>query len=444
MGGQLYNQSDNLDVTGIHFDSRQLQAGDLFVPLVADRDGHDFIQSAMDQGAVAAFWSQPKDQVPKDFPVILVEDTKKALTDFAKWHLGQVDPIKVAITGSNGKTTTKDMVSAVAGMKYKTHKTQGNFNNDIGVPITILTMPQDTEVIVVEMGMDKPGEISFLSKLVAPDIAIITMIGESHIEFFGSREKIAQAKLEILEGLNPEGLFIANGDEPLLHPGIQQANRVKTFGRDADNDLYSKDVQTEKRQTSFSTNWDDQIKATIPMPGTYNVNNALAAILVGLELEVPYTEIVKGLQGFQLTKNRLEWLDGINGASILNDAYNASPSSMKAVLNYFSTLDAPGRKIAVLGDVRELGDLSQELHESIAQAIDPEGIDMVILYGPEMKALYNVLKDQYSSDNLRHYDGDKVELVAVLKDLMTSSDTVLVKSSLGTGLIKVVDEIKLD
>lgn len=444
IGGQLKNASEDLVIDVVQFDSRKLTEGDLFIPLIADRNGHDFIQSAMDNGAVGALWSENLDKAPKGFPVILVEDTFKGLVNFAKWHLQTVDPIKVAITGSNGKTTTKDMVSAVLSERYRTHKTTGNFNNDIGVPITILNMPHDSEVAVIEMGMDKPGEISELSKLVEPDIAIITMIGESHIEFFGSREKIAEAKLEILDGLKPDGLFIANGDEPLLHSAFTEVKNVKTFGLEESNDMYSTDIHTEKRQTSFSVNIEPSKTITIPTPGRYNVNNAMSSLLVGLELGMTLDLAAKGLQGFQLTKNRLEWLDGINGASVLNDAYNASPSSMKAVLDYYSTLEVEGKKIAVLGDIRELGHLSEELHLSIAKSIDAELIDIVILYGQEMKVLYNKLLSQFEEGNLLHFEGDKTDLVEKLQSILNKNDAVLLKSSLGTDLLSVVEKIKID
>lgn len=448
VNGKLVNASEDVAVTGIQFDSRKLKAGHLFVPLIAQRNGHDFIQSAIDNDAVGAFWSEDDKAIPMNFPVIKVDDTHRALIEFAKWHLNKINPLKVAITGSNGKTTTKDMVAAVLSEQYKTHKTQGNFNNDIGVPMTLLGMSTDTEAIVVEMGMDKVGEISELSQMVHPDIAIITMIGESHIEFFGSREKIAKAKVEILDGLNDEGLFIVNGDEPLLEGAITKLKNsngpktVKTFGTKDTNDLYSKNIETEKRQTSFNINLDLNKQLTIPTPGSYNVNNALSAILVGLHVKMPLDLIAKGLQGFQLTKNRLEWIDGVNGSSILNDAYNASPSSMKAVLDYFSTLEVKGKKIAVLGDIRELGELSEELHASIHKSIDPESIDVVYLYGVEMEALYQKLEKQFTDQTLIYIKEDQDELISKLKKQIQAEDAVLLKSSFGTNLLNVIEQIK--
>lgn len=446
--GELINDSGETEVTGVHFDSRKLNVGDLFVPLVAERNGHSFAQSAIDNGAVAAFWSEDDESIPTDFPVIKVDDTHQALVDFAKWHLNKIDPLKVAITGSNGKTTTKDMVAAVLSEQFLTHKTQGNFNNDIGVPMTLLDMPSESEALVVEMGMDRPGEISELSKMVNPDIAIITMIGESHIEFFGSRDKIAQAKLEILDGLDSEGLFIANGDEPLLEEAINtikesdQSRSVKTFGTNDTNDLFSLNVRTEKRQTTFGINIEPNNRLTIPTPGSYNVSNALTAIQVGLHVKMPLDLIAKGLQGFQLTKNRLEWLDGLNGSSLLNDAYNASPSSMKAVLDYFLTLNVEGKKIAVLGDIRELGELSEELHASIQKSIDPKLIDFVYLYGVEMEALYHKLEKDFNDQTLIYIKENQNELITQLKEQIKEQDAVLLKSSFGTNLLNVVEHLK--
>lgn len=444
VGGQLVNASADVSVTGVQFDSRKVESGDLFVPLKAERDGHDFAQSAVDNGAVVAFWSAETAKAPADLALILVEDTYQAMIDFAKWHLNQVKPIKIAITGSNGKTTTKDMVAATVSEKYRTHKTDGNFNNEIGVPITVLSMPADTEVAVIEMGMDREGDISLLSRMIEPDIAIITMIGESHIEYFGSRDNIAKGKLGILDGLSEQGLFIVNGDEPLLESGHSKAPKVLTFGQNDTNDLYATEIVTEKRQTTFKVNTNPDKAITIPTPGSYNVTNALSALLVGLALELTLDQAAHGLQGFQLTKNRLEWLDGINGSQILNDAYNASPSSMKAVLDYYSTLEVEGQKIAVLGDIRELGDLSEELHASIAKSIDPALIDTVMLYGPEMNVLYNRLLDQFDNEKLIYFKEDKEALVSTLKEVLTPNDTVLLKSSFGTDLLSVVDQIKKD
>jgi len=442
--GRIVNaEADAVLVTGVQFDSRRLEQGDLFVPIVADRDGHSFIGSAIGKGASAAFWSNDEKNIPEHFPAIIVEDTFIALKQFAKGYLNKINPKVVGITGSNGKTTTKDMTEAVISQGYKTHKTKGNYNNQIGVPITVLTMPEDTEALVLEMGMDRAGEIHTLSTLVEPDVTVITMIGESHIEFLGSREKIADAKVEIVDGLKDTGILIYNGDESLLNERVDKDQRTKTFGKNDQLDLYATEIDSRMRSTSFTVNIQPNFEITIPTPGKYNVQNALAAILVGAEFNISLERAAYGLQSFQLTKNRLEWLDGLNGTHILNDAYNASPSSMKAVLDYFSTIEIEGNKIAVLGDIRELGHLSKELHQTIAESISKQEIDTVVLYGTEMKYLFDVLKQSFDNNSLKHFKGEKTELIKYLKDISRKDDAILLKSSFGTDLLGVVEELRI-
>lgn len=444
--GKVFNSEKTDQVTGVSFDTRTLTEGNLFVPLTADRNGHDFIQSAMDKGASATFWSDPIDKAPDDIAVIQVDDTLKAFQSFAKYYLNEVSPKVIGITGSNGKTTTKDMVAAVASAKYKTHKTGGNFNNHLGLPLTILEMDRDTEVVVLEMGMSEKGEIHVLSEIAEPDIAVITMIGESHIEFLGSREAIAEAKLEIVEGMK-QGTLIYPGEEPLLKTRIEKGwvdekvKTVKTFGKNSGVDLYSTDIETEMKQTRFKTNQEQETACTLPIPGEYNVQNALAAILVGEALGIEREAIYEQLASFQLTKNRLEWLDGVNGSVLLNDAYNASPSSVRAVLNYFRGIDVPGRKIVVLGDILELGEQAEAMHRELHQTIDTESIDELVLYGEFMKALYEEMSEKMEKSRLHHFTGDKDTVVAYLNDALKPEDTVLFKSSFSTGMLEVVSKL---
>lgn len=440
--GTIHHTSNTeMLIEGVDFDTRRLTKENLFVPLVADRNGHDFIENAVENGAFVAFWSDPIEKAPADFPIIQVQDTLQAFQSFAKWYLKKVNPKIVGITGSNGKTTTKDMTEAVLSTTYRTHKTQGNFNNQIGLPITILEMPEDTEAVILEMGMDHTGEIHKLSTLAEPDVAVVTMIGESHIEFLGSREAIADAKIEIIDGLKPNGLFIYPIDEPLLVERVQHSQKQQTFGTSNEADLYALHIDSEVRKTTFSVNQAPDLEITLPTPGVYNVQNALAALLVGLELEVPIENGAKGLAAFQLTKNRLEWLTGWNGSNVLNDAYNASPSSMKAVLDYFSAIEVEGKKIVVLGDILELGEHSNELHRSISQAIDPLLIDELILYGDDIEVLYQEVKKKFEAEAVRHFTGDKTAMVDYLRKLIQPNDAVLIKSSLGTDLLHVVSEL---
>lgn len=432
------------EIISVDFDTRKLVKESLFVPLIGNNDGHQFILKAIENGARASLWSKSLKDLPfevaADFPVIQVEDTLKALQDLAKFYLTKVNPKVVGITGSNGKTTTKDMTDAVLSSHYRVHKTQGNFNNHIGLPITILEMPIDTEVVILEMGMNHAGEIKVLSELAEPDVAIITMIGESHIEFFGSRAGIADAKMEISSGLKENGVLIYPGEEPLLQERVTflTDKQLKTFGTAAENDLYPLNIDAQTNQTTFTTNETPDMTISLPVLGTYNVNNALAALMAGMVLGVPIQKSAPKLAEFQLTKNRTEWLAGLNRSRILNDAYNANPTAMKAVLDNFSTFENEGKKIVILGDMLELGEHSSELHLSIKESLNPNQIKKVILYGEEMSVLYESLKETFANDTLFYFTGDKKPLIQLAKEQIEPGDYVLIKSSLGTDLLSVV------
>lgn len=443
VNGKILNANVNTIITGAHFDSRKIQTGQLFIPLIAERDGHDFAESARDQGASVILWSRPSAELPEDMPAILVNHTEQAMNQLARAYLDAVDPVKVAVTGSNGKTTTKDMIAAISAQKYLTHATSGNFNNEIGVPKTIFDMPDTTEVIVIEMGMDRPGQIEHLSKLVAPDIAVITMVGESHIEFFGTREKIAEAKIEIISGLKSEGTFIYDGDEPLLTERTPSFLKTKTFGQSETNNLYPTDLIPDIYGTKFQVNQFPDIEFTLPIPGKYNVNNALAALLVAEVLEINMAACVQGFLSMRLSENRLEWLSGIGDTKILNDAYNASPTSMKAALDYFQNIKTKGRKIAALGDIRELGEHSKKMHQALSQVIDLEKLDYLYLFGDEMGHLYDYLltNDLKNSPKVDHEANDLELLTQKIKNNLQANDHVLVKSSFGTNLLALVKEL---
>lgn len=432
------------EVDSVSFDSRKAKQNSLFVPLKGETDGHDYVQSAIKNGAIATLWSRPAGEAPEEIAVILVDDTLEALQKLAKAYLEMIHPKVVAITGSNGKTTTKDMTAAVLAARYRVHKTQGNYNNEIGVPMTILEMPKDTEVLVLEMGMSDFGEISFLSCLAKPDVAIITMIGDSHLEFLGSRSGIAKAKMEILEGLKAGGTIIYPIDEPLIRETMPMYGyRKVTFGLDETASLYAHAVEPGKTKTTFKVNRDDSLELEIPVLGAYNVRNALAALAAAAVLGLSPAEVKEALANFQLTANRTQWVEGINGSQLLNDAYNASPTSVTAVLQSFAALPREGRRIAVLGDLRELGENSAALHASLANELSPKDFDKVYLYGTEMSALYEVLKNKFSADNLYHYVGEKAPLIEKLQSDLQKADQVLIKSSFGTDLLSVVAALRV-
>lgn len=437
---------EDIEITSVSFDSRKIEPGALFVPLIAENDGHDYINSAIKTGAVAAFWSHDLNEAPSDIPVIEVSDTLQALKDFAKNYLVEVNPKVVGITGSNGKTTTKDMTAAVAQAKYKTHKTQGNFNNTIGMPITILTMPRDTEVLILEMGMNHAGEIHDLSTLAEPDIVAITIIGESHIEYFGTRAGIADAKMEIVDGLKPDGSLIYFGDEPLLRERVADRPGLvaKTFGEETTNDMYPVFVEESMRETTFATNQNAKEATTIPIPGKHNVNNAMAAILIGEMLGVDLNQADEALKAFDMTKNRMEWVEGEKNLFILNDAYNASPTSMKASVNYFSQLEVPNEKWVILGEMGELGSKSDAMHLSVKETLDPDAFAHVVLYGDGMKPLYDALVEEgnFKEGCISFFTGDKAPMIDYLKSETKPREYLLFKSSLSTDLLSVVSALE--
>lgn len=433
-----------ITIANVEFDSRKVRPNSLFIPLQGQRDGHGFADTAIKNGAVATLWAKDHTNVPTDYPALVVDDPLEALQNLAVYYLGKINPKVVAITGSNGKTTTKDMTASLLETEYNVVKTEANFNNDIGVPVTLLNMNANTEVVIVEMGMDRPGQLDFLSKMVQPDTAVITMIGEAHIEFFGTREKIADAKMEITDGLKDDGLFIYNGDEPLLRERSKQVDQEQyTFGDSAADNLFSSNVQLAKNHTDFEINLVPNKTYRIPMIGKYNVMNALAAIAVAKAYHVDPAKIGDALSNFQITHNRTEWVQGNAGEAILSDVYNSNPTAAKEVLDSFSHTDTEGQRMVVLGDMLELGEQSDEMHVSLSDYLDPKLISQVYLVGNHMKALAQALEAKYKKEQIHWYTVEQED--QVIKDLqarLTKQDEILIKGSHGIHLEKVLAGLK--
>ncbi|GFZ26839.1 UDP-N-acetylmuramoyl-tripeptide--D-alanyl-D-alanine ligase [Lactobacillus corticis] len=443
--GTACEGDDQTVITSVGFDSRKMTDGGLFVPLTGERDGHDFIQSAINNGAKATLWQTGHPGKPEGIAVLEVADPLTAMQTLAHYYLRKVNPTVVGITGSNGKTTTKDMVAAVLAKRFNVYKTQANFNNEIGVPMTILEMKPSTEIIVLEMGMDRPGQLHHLSELTHPDVAVITMIGEAHIEFFGTRDKIADAKMEITDFLREDGEFIYNGDEPLLAQRAKKLDQAKsTFGFNKSDSVYAVSFRSYKHHATFKVNDSDQ-QFSIPMIGKHNISNAMAAISVGRHFGESDEEIATSLANFTPTANRMEWEKGDVGEDIMSDVYNSNPTAVRAVLTSFGQIEVPedGRRIAVLGDMLELGDKSSELHAGLKDALDPFVINEVYLYGDEMKNLYEALKSVYKPEHLHYYDIDhKDHMVDDLKNDIRPDDIVVLKGSHGMHLEEVVDRLR--
>ncbi len=423
-----WSQLADLSVNKIEFDSRLIEKGDIFLPLKGARDGHDFIEIAFDNGAIISFSEKEVEQAH-----LLVDDNLAAFQTLAKYYLEKTKVPVIAVTGSNGKTTTKDMIAAVLSKKYKTYKTQGNHNNEIGLPYTILHMPEDTEKLVLEMGMDHPGDIDFLSQLAQPELALITLIGEAHLEFMGIRENIAKGKMGITAGLHGE--LIAPAD-PIINAFIPENQKISRFGLPGE-DLFITKLIEHKERLTFETNFLDE-SITIPVPGKYNATNAMLAAYVGLHYGLTEAEINKALKEVELTRNRTEWKKSKNGADLLSDVYNANPTAMRLILETFQAIpkNENGRKIAVLADMLELGPTAAQLHKEVLKSIDFTKIDKVYLYGEMMKNLADI-----STDKPVSYFTDLDLLTESLSADLKPADQVLFKGSNIMKLSEVVEKL---
>ncbi|MFT9051322.1 UDP-N-acetylmuramoyl-tripeptide--D-alanyl-D-alanine ligase [Liquorilactobacillus nagelii] len=431
---------EDIIITSVSFDTRSLQPGALFIPLVGIHDGHDYLNQAIEGKAAATLWQSDHQAPENNFPILSVTDTLAAFQQLAKYYLAKINPQVVAVTGSNGKTTTKDMVAAILETSFNVQKTHANFNNQIGVPMTILGMEPNTEILVVEMGMDHFGELDHLSRLVEPDVAVITMIGEAHIEFFGSRDKIADAKMEIVHGLKEDGVLVYNGDEPLLRERTKKLLQdTRTFGESGNNDFQALNIVSDEKRTSFRVACWPEDNVTVPMIGSYNVNNALAALAVGDYFHLPIKKMISALTTFQATANRTEWLIGKKQERILSDVYNSNPTAAHLVLRAFSQVPTRGQRFIVLGDMLELGTAAAKLHAGLAADIDPKQIAEVFLCGSHMAALQQALADKFTPERLHLYaSNQKTQLLADLNDLIEPTDLVLLKGSHGIHLEEVL------
>lgn len=448
-GGEVSSAEDmDTIIAGVVTDSRKISPGCLFVPLSGDHfDGHHYSAAALAAGSAATMWQTDKGAAPEGGGVILVEDTLIALQKLSAAYLSQLAPQVVGVTGSNGKTTTKDMITALLEGQYRVHKTQGNFNNHIGLPLTVLSMSEDVEIAILEMGMSSRGEISLLASLAPPDVAVITNIGESHLLQLGSRKEIARAKLEIAEGLKPGGLLIYNGDEPLLAEVMQEEQfqtpeniRKFRFGLSADNDDYPTGMMTHNEGMTFTSHLHADQALTLPLQGRHNVINALAALAVARHYGVSEQKIEEGLAGLKLTGMRIEVIQTSSGLTLLNDAYNASPTSMKAAIDVLQSMKTGGSRIAVLGDMLELGPDEVQFHREIGDYLDPAETDLVFAYGPLSAHIAETAAQTFGAGRVFAFT-DKAELTSVLISKCDPGDAVLFKASRGMRLEDVLQSL---
>jgi UDP-N-acetylmuramoyl-tripeptide--D-alanyl-D-alanine ligase len=444
--GEANRPQSDLTIVGVSKDTRTLMKGNLYIPLIGERfDGHDYVEEAFTKGARASLWQRDHANPPDEYPLIYVDDALAALQYLASAYLEQLSCRVIGVTGSNGKTTTKDLIASVLETTYQVHKTAGNYNGDIGLPLTILETSPDTDILVLEMGMRGRGEIEFLSKLAKPSAAVITNIGEAHLERLGSRDQIAKAKLEILSGLTEDGLFVYNGDEPLIgayYDETEKPEHVRScrFGLETENDLYPEGIMLDGAGTHFSINQTGERSYFIPLLGRHNVINALAAIAIGREFKVSEPLIVKGLRDTQPTGMRIELVKGATGLTILNDAYNASPTSVKAALELFKDLKGYARKIVVLGDMLELGPDEEQQHRDIGKLLQPGDFDYVYTYGRLAEWMADEAKRLYPTCRIQSFM-DKTAIAEEISSFAIPQDIVLVKGSRGMRLEELVQAL---
>ncbi len=419
---------------GASNDTRKIAPGQLFVALKDVRDGHDFIPMALEKGAGAVLCTHAEG----DFPAIVVEDTRKALGDIARGYRNSLQVKVVGITGSVGKSTTKEMTAAVLSRKYKVGKTPVNHNNDIGMPMAILGMERDVQIMVLEMGMNHFGEMSYLTSIAQPDIAVIVNIGTMHIEHLGSREGILKAKLEILQGLRPGGAVIFNGDEPLLWNLRESVSPIPRYfamentqaqivGRDYVQSPGESGFQVEGERGAFSVR--------LPLEGKHMVMDALAAVGVAELLDVPVEDVARALSDFESMDGRQQIFSAC-GCTIIKDCYNAGPESMAASLGVLKNY--PGRRIAVLGDMLELGGCAPIKHFEVGQ-LAGGCCDLLLALGqfaPQMArgAMVGGLEDQKSIAC-----ASMEELGQRLKALVQPGDTLLFKGSRGMRMERALE-----
>ncbi|MGZ4160391.1 MAG: UDP-N-acetylmuramoyl-tripeptide--D-alanyl-D-alanine ligase [Neobacillus sp.] len=431
-------------IEGVSIDSRKIEKDQLFIPFKGEHsDGHIFVEESIRKGAAAALWQSDVPNPPAHLPILIVDNCLEAMQELARKYRKELQVKVVGITGSNGKTTTKDMTAGLLSIQYKVQKTEGNYNNHIGLPLTVLGLREETEIAVLEMGMSGKGEIEFLTKLARPDAVVITNIGESHLLDLGSREGIAEAKLEILKGLHDGGLAVLHGDEPLLMERIHCAQgnlQIQTFGRNDTNYIYPTEIRQLDKGNQFKINASD-ISFELPVLGTHNILNALASMLIAKYFSIPFEKMNEGLSGIKLTNMRMELVEGKHGEKIINDAYNASPTSMMAAIELVSNLQGYERKILVLGDMLELGPQEEQYHLQIGEGLNAGQIDLVFTYGKLGGYIAEGARAVLGEQRVYAFT-DKTELIQELEQHVSEQTLVLVKASRGMKLEEIVTSLQ--
>ena len=431
-------------------DTRTIQEGDIYLGIKGEKfNGSIFFEEALQKGAKGCILQDIEiDEQTlikyKDKFIIIVKNVVWAIQELAKYKRSLYNIPVIGVTGSVGKTSTKDIIASILSQKYKVLKTEGNYNNEIGLPLTILKL-KDHQAMVVEMGMSAFGEISLLTNIAKPTVAVITIIGSSHIGELGSRENILKAKLEILEVLDDHGCVIINNDNDLLHSWYENNtdnHKHITYGIENKSMLMAKNIILKEKSSEFSIEYDEKsYNVEVPVAGKHFIYNTLAAICVGIKYDISMDEIIKGVLEFEITKRRMEILKKENGATIINDSYNASYESTKAALDYLgSTNNYP--KIAVLGDILELGEFSKQMHENVGKEVVKNKIDVLITVGKEaMNISGKAIELGMNRNNVYQYLTNDMAIDKI-KELQSDNSIILVKASNGMHFNEIIEAIK--
>ena len=450
--GKLITGNESLVSKKFSKDTRTIKEGDIYIGIKGENfDGNAFWKNALDNGAMGVIvqgieFDKKDMETYQNKVIIQVEDTLQALYKLASYKRDVYNVPVIAITGSVGKTSTKDLVSNVVAQKYKICKTIGNNNNNIGMPFTILNAPNDIEVFILEMGMNHFGEIHLLSEIAKPNICIITNIGTSHIGNLGSRENILKAKLEILDSAkNP--YIVINNDNDLLHKWYEENKdkiNIKTYGINEKSDIQAKEIQLYENGSEYHiqlNNKEEKIK--VPVGGEHFVLNSLCAIAVGELLDIENDDIKRGIETFSLTKNRMEIIELKNGIKIINDAYNSSVESVKASLSYMNHMKA-NRRIAVLGDILETGEFAKQLHEEIGKTVCENQVDILICSGQNAEYIAESARENGFDEKNIYYFEKKDEIINLLKQIIQAEDVILFKASNGMRFFDIAEKIKIE
>ena len=433
VGGELIGQGyDERTVTGVTIDSRAVGDGSLFVALAGERaDGHAFIDDSLERGAAGAL-ARIGTGTPR---CVEVDDPADALLGLGAWVRDTVDPMVVGVTGSSGKTTTKDLLRAALSVGRRTVANVGSFNNELGVPLTCCTLEADTEVLVSEVGARGTGHIAAMAAVLRPDVAVVTNIGAAHLEMFADLDGVARAKTELVTALSPAGIAVLNADDPKVARMADSApGAVVRYGTSADADLRATDITLdEAARPSFVV---QGVPVHVPLPGAHNVSNALAALAAAQACGVDLAAAAQGIAEAGVSAWRMELSEGHHGVTVLNDAYNANPTSMAAALRTLAAMTAKGRRWAVLGHMAELGEGGPQSHRDIGALCARLSVDGLVVVGEAAAGIRDGARDAGFAGDL-HAVPDIDRAVSTLTAALAPGDIVLVKASRSAGLERV-------